>query len=590
MDEGKNKGKSTEHFSWFDLARAYWYLLGGRKWKYLGLQTCLVIVLFYQVVPPLIVGLMVDFFSAYHAGDSLTLFYLYTIGLGVSFVIVSFVRLSIKWVTGNYLSEMKYEVKVKGFERLLDHSLSRHFQETAGAKAQRIKNGVDALRDISYKFNNEILRSITSLIGMIGVFIFLRPAYGLFFLVYALSFLAILRYFYRRIQNENDQYYVSLEKAGGTYVEGLSNIVTIKTLGAGGDFTEHVARREQRTKDHEITIRTLTNNSWKSFQAFNGICYGAFLLIVGADIVGGRITPGSLVIFFGYLREITLNSADILDCYELILNAKTGIGRMMSIFWTPLAGMSGKKKFPSQWDALTLADASFSYGKDAATLSHVSLTIPRNAHIGIVGKTGSGKSTIAKILAGLYPISAGHYRIGSTSFYDITREDQIHHMTLLLQETEIFNFSLGDNITLMKQIDEKTLQRALEIAQLRDVVAALPDGLDTLAGEKGYHLSGGERQRVGIARALCRDAEILIFDEATSSLDTRTEKLIQDAIDKELSGKTVISIAHRISTLEHADCIYVFDGGRICESGTYAELACDTHSLFSRLYGAKGRE
>ncbi|MBI4599516.1 ABC transporter ATP-binding protein [Candidatus Uhrbacteria bacterium] len=579
-----NRKKQDISFSWVDLARAYWQLLGERRWKYLFLQTCLTAILFYQVVPPLVVGLMVDFFSTYHVGDSLTLFYVYTVGLGISFVVVSLVRLSIKWITGNYLSEIKYEAKVKGFERLLDHSLMWHFQETAGAKAQRIKNGVDALRDMSYKFNNEILRSATSLVGMIGVFIFLRPAYGLFFLVYTCCFFSILRYFYRRIQHENDLYYTSLEAAGGTYVEGLSNIVTIKTLGAGSDFREHVAQKEQRTKKHEITIRAFVNNLWKSFQAFNGLCYGVFLLIVGADIIAGRITAGALVIFYGYLFTLINNAADIMDTYEIILNAKSGIGRMMSIFWAPSVGASGKKKFPVRWDAITVKDVSFSYGKDTTTISRVSFAVPRTAHVGIVGKTGSGKSTVAKLLAGLYPISEGDYRIGDTPFHDISREEQIHHMTLLLQETEIFNFSLRDNITLMKAVDGTRIEKALEIAQLTSVVASLPDGLDTLVGEKGYHLSGGERQRVGIARALCRDAEILIFDEATSSLDTKTEAAIQEAIERELVGKTVIIIAHRVSTLQHVDRIYVFDEGKIVEDGTFAELSHNTHSRFYELY------
>lgn len=588
MNKKDTSKKQNMQFSWVDLVRAYWYLLGEKRWKYFGLHVGIAIILFYDIVPPLIVGLMVDFFTKYKIGDSTTLFYGYTIFLGVSFVVVSFVRLSIKRVTGNYLSEARYNAKVKGFERLLDHSLAWHFQESAGAKAQRIQNGATALRDMSYRFSNEILRSATSLIGMIGVFLFLRPVYGLFFIVYTICFWIILRYFYDRIQHENDLYFLSIEKAGGTYVEGLSNIVTIKTLGAGNDFTGHVAQKEERTKNHEITIRVLSNNLWKTFQGFNGVCYGAFLLLVGADILAGRITAGALVIFYGYLQRLIGNSGDIMNVYETVLSAKSGIGRMMEIFWTPSTSISGKEKFPVQWDTLTLKDVSFSYGKNKATIADISMALSRNSHIGIVGKTGSGKSTIAKVLAGLYPISSGRYAIGKTSFSDITREDQIRHVTLLLQETEIFNLSLRDNITLMKNIEPKMIKRALEIAQLLDVVSALPNGLDTLVGEKGYHLSGGERQRVGIARAICRDTDILIFDEATSSLDTKTETRIQEAIEKELAEKTVIIIAHRVSTLRNVDRLYVFDKGNIVEEGTFAELSKNTHSHFYDLNRRQG--
>ncbi len=576
-------------FSWADLVRAYWYLLGERRWKYLGLVTLLFFILFYQVVPPLIVGLVVDFFSKYTAGGDLTLFYVYTLGLGGSFVLVSFVRIVVKQTMGNYQSEAMYETKVRGFERLLDYSLAWHFQETAGAKAQRIQNGVDAARALSKQFNNEILRTFTSLLGMMVVFIFLRPHYILFFLIYTVCCMVLLRYFYRRIQHENDLYYVSLESAGGTYVESLSNIVTIKTLGADSDFKDHVAGKAGRTKEHEVTLRKFSSNLWRCFHVLNGASYGIFLCIAGLDIIAGRITAGALVVLYGYLFTHISNIADITESYEGILNAKSGIGRMMSIFWTPSGSISGKKKFPPRWDAITLKDASFSYGKDVASLSNVSLSLPQKSHIGFVGKTGSGKSTMAKILAGLYPISSGEYRIGDTSFYDIMREDQVHHMTLLLQETEIFNFSLRDNITLMKMIDEDRIEKALEIAQLTNVVAALPDGLDTLVGEKGYHLSGGERQRVGIARAVCRDADILIFDEATSSLDTKTEQCIQEAIEKELTEKTVIIIAHRVSTLQNVDRIYVFDEGKIVEDGTFAELSKNTSSRFYDLYHRQKR-
>ncbi|MDO8489992.1 MAG: ABC transporter ATP-binding protein, partial [bacterium] len=521
-------------------------------------------------------------------GDSLTLFYIYTIGLGVSFSLVSFVRLSIKRVAGNYRAQIMCQTKVEGFEKLLNFSLGWHYSEAAGAKTQRIQNGVDSFKTFTKRFNNEIMRSATALIGMTAVFIFLRPTYLLFFAVYVIVVYGIIRYFYRRIQRENDGYYASTEQAGGTYVEGLSNILTIKTLGAHSSFTDHVTEKEERTRTHEYAIISFTNNQWKSFQALNGLCYGGFLLLVGSDIVSGTITAGAFVIFYGYLHNLILNMGDILDVYDEILNAKSGIGRMMSILWSKPPISVGKKKFPKEWGVLTLSDVSFAYrrgeGNSVDTVSHVDLTISRNAHIGVVGKTGSGKSTVAKLLAGLFPISSGKYLIGNTSFYDLSREEQNRHMTLVLQETEVFNFSLRDNITLMRRVDEKTLRNALRIAQLDEVVAKLPDGVDTIVGEKGYHLSGGERQRVGIARALCRDAEILIFDEATSSLDTKTEKNIQCALESSLSGKTIIMIAHRISTLEHADRIYVFDEGRIVEFGTFKELFDNKKSRFSELY------
>lgn len=594
---GRSIEKSSENFGWWDLCRAYWFLLGETKWRWLFLVSLLFLIQFYTLVPPLILGKVVDFFAAYHPGDSINRFYFYIGGLGVSLVIVSFVRLSLKKVISNLQSEVTYETKVSGFARLLDFSLSWHLVESAGTKAQRITAGVESYKVLNHYLSNEIMRSVTGIIGTALVFLFLRPQYVVFFLIYIIGFWAILTFFYRRINHENDLYFASIEKASGSYMEGLSNILTIKTLGAGGDFKKHIARREQRTKEHEFVMRNLYNNLWKSFQAFNGISYGIFLFAVGKDVVAQNISPGAFVIFYGYLQALISNAADMIEAYEKTLSAKAGVGRMMSIFWTETTAVAGTKKLPQNWKEIEIQDACFEYKKadnktskkeggapPINTLQNISLAIPRYAKIGVVGKTGSGKSTLAKLLAGLYPLASGKYMIGNTSFYDLAHEEQTKHITLVLQETEVFNMSLRDNITLLRKMNPQLLERALIISQLSEVVAKLPEGLDTIVGEKGYHLSGGERQRVGIARAICKDSPIMIFDEATSSLDSKTEFLIQEALEMELTEKTLVIIAHRVSTLQKTDMIYVFDQGSIVEQGIFSELSRSPKSKFFELY------
>ncbi len=592
-----NEKDNPPAISWGDLFRAYWYLLGNLKWKWLLLTLFLFAIHFYVLVPPLIIGKIVDFFTIYNSSNALWNFYIYTGILGVSFVVVSFLRISVKNVISNLQSEVMYRMKVKGFEKLLDFSLAWHLKESAGAKAQKIKNGVEAYRALTQKLDNEIMRSLASIIGIIAVFIFLRPHYVIFFVVYVVGFWILLRSFYKEIQKENDSYFSSLEEAGGSYVEGLSNILTIKTFGAGSGFKKHIALKEHATKNHELTIHKLYNNLWKCFQAFNGICYGIFLFLVGRDVVSQHISAGSLIIFYGYLQNLIGSSGDMIETYETTLNAKSGIGRMMSLFWTKVSIKAGSKKLPDDWDKISISDANFIYknrsnaeseelknDRVSGGIKDLSIVVPRYTKIGVVGKTGAGKSTLAKILIGLYPLSSGEYTIGGISFYELAHEEQTKQLTLVLQETEIFNLSLGDNITLMREIDADFLENALEISQLKDVVEKLPNGLETLVGEKGYHLSGGERQRVGIARAIYKNSPIIILDEATSSLDSQTEVLIQQALEKRLKDKTIISIAHRVSTLKKTDLIYVFDEGAIVEKGTFAELSIDKNSKFYELY------
>ena len=594
--------KEKVAFGWGDLVRACWFLMGEKRKKWLVLTAVLFPLSFYSLVPPLIVGKMVDLFATNSGDGAFRPYMILALILGGSYIVVSFLRLTVKFALNTLQTEVIYKIKVNGFEKLLDFAYSWHSHENAGAKTKRIQSGVEAYKNLMHRFNNEIMRIVAKMIGTIIVFSFLEPKYIIFFVIYAVGFWIILLSFQTRIQKKYTVYYLTLENASGSYVEGLSNILTIKTLGAGNDFRDHVATREQSTKEFELSIQRLNNFLWKSFQAFNGACFGIFLFIVGLDAVQGTITAGYLVIFYGYLNDLVTTSADMMETYEKVLDSKAGVGRMMGIFWAHHKDTKGVKYFPDNWKAIEVKDATFAYtlasnsttseqgapsSLGTATVKNISFSIAEGEKVGIVGRTGSGKSTIAKILTGLYRLDGGSYTVGGVPFDEISHEEQTRELTLVLQESEIFNLTLRENIALMKKLPDEVILNALRIAQLDDVVAKLPQGLDTLVGEKGYHLSGGERQRLGIARARRKNASILIFDEATSSLDSKTEYHIQEALDKELKEKTIITIAHRVSTLKNTDRIFVFDNGEIVEVGTYDELSANKKSKFYELYSTQ---
>ena len=214
--------------------------------------------------------------------------------------------------------------------------------------------------------------------------------------------------------------------------------------------------------------------------------------------------------------------------------------------------------------------------------------VKRNTKTGIAGLSGSGKSTLAKVILGLYALKSGSFKIGNEkytrNYYDISHNETLSHITVVLQETELFNLSLHDNITMMRGEDPKLLDMAVEISELGEVINKLPDGLDSLIGEKGYMLSGGERQRLGIARAIYKNAPIVILDEATSSLDSETEgKIMQKLLGEYGKDKTFLIIAHRLGTLKYTDNIAVMDEGRVVEEGSYDELMNNSTSVFYRM-------
>ena len=359
-------------------------------------------------------------------------------------------------------------------------------------------------------------------------------------------------------------------------------------MGVTKSFKNQIAKREKLTKKYEYLLRRLGVGQWIYFQVYNGLSIGIYLFLVGRGVLLGDITPGLMIVFFGYLSELQRSSSSILDVYRSLIEARAAVGRMMPIFWKKDAINFGNLRFPKVWNKVSIEAGAFRYGDDKSIKTFdvrgINFKIGKHQKIGVVGKTGSGKSTLTKILAGLYKLNEGAYKIGEKSFYDIRHDEITKEISLVLQDSEMFNLSLAENITLMRRVDLELFERAIDIAQLKKVVTKLPQGIQTLMGEKGYHLSGGERQRVGIARAIVRDPQIFIFDEATSSLDSHTEGLIYEAIEKRLKKKTIIFIAHRVSSLKDVDRVYVFKAGEIVESGKFDKLSKNNSSEFFRIY------
>src|SRR3989344_595750 len=573
-----------KNISWLEVPKAIWYFLENDRKKFLVAFFILVVIFFYDLVPIFIVGKIVDFFTNYTLGQSLNSFYFYSILIGLTWIIASFIRLKAKNMMNIIGQTTRARARIWGFERLTEFSLEWHNKENTGTKLQRIFTGADALRRAIKLLSKELIRIAINIFGVFAYFLFFDVKYPVFIFIYAFVFLFAEFYFSKKIFRLSNEYNKFNQFAGGTYVESASNMLSIKALGREHEARERVSGKEALSRDISIKKVNATSFKWACLQVISGVGFSIFLLFTGFSFLSGAITLGMILVFFTYFNKLGSHLADISEIYTEVVDLRSELGQMMPIFKETEFIKTGNEKFPQNWDKVEIKNVNMEYRSGQQGLKDFSLTLNRNSKIGIAGSSGSGKSTLAKIILGLYALRAGEFKIGNKSYYSISHNETLDHITVVLQETELFNLSLRDNITMMRSVNLELLNQAIDIAELSEVIDRLPEGLDAMIGEKGYMLSGGERQRLGIARAIYKNAPIIILDEATSSLDSETEgKIMNKLLGEYGKDKTFLIIAHRLGTLKYTDKIAVMDRGTIMEEGTYEELTNNPASLFSRL-------
>ncbi len=304
----------------------------------------------------------------------------------------------------------------------------------------------------------------------------------------------------------------------------------------------------------------------------------------------GEFTADLLVLFVGYFGKVEAAVSELAEVsHELVIN-KLQFHRLKEIFQTKAtiegSHIAQQQKFPENWQKIEFKNVTFSY-EEKKILKDFNLTIMRGQKIGIVGLSGAGKSTLFTLLLDLYESYAGEILIDTIPLKEIDRQDYINHLSVVLQDTELFNLSLKENILIGGQPnfphDEHKLHEVIETAHLSEVIERLPKSIDTVIGEKGTKLSGGEKQRLGIARALYRQPELLLMDEATSHLDVDSERKIQASLHVFFKQVTAVVIAHRLSTLKEMDEVIVMHGGKIEERGSFEKLI-EKGGMFARLW------
>jgi ATP-binding cassette subfamily B protein len=358
-------------------------------------------------------------------------------------------------------------------------------------------------------------------------------------------------------------------------VEDVSGVETVKAFGAEHLRAEEGETRLVRLVQALFALQKL-GMSMQALGTFVTALAGITVLWYGGHrVMAGALTIGQLMFFYallGYLLEPLQRLASV---NLQLQDAFVAVDRLYQILDLQPEALATRQQvtFRHLRTALELHDVSFRYGHRSPVLEHVTLSMPAGQTVAIVGESGSGKSTLLKLLMGFYVPTAGRILLDGVEMQDYALASWRSRIGLVAQEPFIFNGTVRDNIALGRpDAPLEDVVEAARVAGLEEFIAWLPERYETIIGERGATLSGGQRQRLAIARALLRKPELLIFDEATSHLDTATEQAIQSSLKTALAGKTVVLVAHRLSTIKQADLIYVLHHGRIVQAGAHRQL------------------
>ncbi len=522
--------------------------MGDQKWRFLLWSGVLMLFYVYSLVPALFLGLLVDFFTSYEQGESLW-FPFFIIGVfGSSYALISILRLSTKHIVNSIIIGIESRARRIGIRAILDQSLSYHQEHMTGGLIQRVLTAGGAARSMLFTTYNNVYVALVTFVGVVIFYLFLDLRFVLFAIGYMIAIIGNEWFWSRRIAKWSKQVHKAREEATGSMTELGTGIQALKAHGATGSLHKHHEERENKLEKLENKLAKDGARKWMGIQVIFGIGTVVFLYLTVNALVAQSITVGMILVLWNYYKMLSDQTRDVSNHYTVLLEKATAIAPLSKVL-IEQAKDGGSESFPSRWKSITFSNLAFGY-KDEVVLSVPKLTIHKGEHIGIIGPSGGGKSTLLKLLAGLYPQREGSIRISNTTLGDIKHEERTSNIRLVLQETELFSLPLRDNITLMEEISNAQLLKVLEICQLEDLVNKLPEGVDTKLGSGGHFISGGEKQRIGLARALIKDPSILLLDEATSALDKKTELAVMKAIHKHYPKTTILAIAHRTESLK----------------------------------------
>ena len=493
----------------------------------------------------------------------------------------------------NYVGEkLVVDIRCELYARLQSLSIKYYNSKRVGELISRISSDVTVVRTVLTGNISAFLQQTLTLVGSVAIMFYLNWRLTLFIIVLMPIIVAVAFVLGSAIRRTSTR--VQDEIAGATVVaeEVLQNIREVKSfVRESYEIARYKAAIDVafRAAVKLLTIRSVFGPII-AFFAFAGLAL--ILWFGGREVLDGRLSAGELIAFLIYGLTVAGNFAGVVSMYSQVQEALGATKRVFEILDTQpdVRDRPKAKQLAAVKGAICLRGVRFAYENDLAVLSDINLQIAVGEIIALVGPSGAGKSTLFNLIPRFYDVDAGSISIDGHDIRDLTQSSLRAHIGIVPQETLLFGGSVRENILYGKlDASDAELIAAAKSANAHDFIIELPQGYDSIVGERGIKLSGGQRQRVAIARALLKNPSILLLDEATSSLDNESEQLVQEALARLMVNRTTLIIAHRLSTVRVAHRIAVLDKGRIIELGTHKDLMAQ-RGLYAKLYEMQFRE
>ncbi|GLY00544.1 multidrug ABC transporter ATP-binding protein [Actinoplanes sp. NBRC 101535] len=485
------------------------------------------------------------------------------------------------WISTSVGQQIMHRLRTSVFAHLQRQSVGFFTRTRTGEVQSRITNDIGGMQQVVTSTASSVAANVTTVIATLVAMTALSWQLTLVSLIAVPPAIYWTRRVARMRQTITAQRQRELADLNVIIEEGLSisGIQLSKTMGAGTAQVDRFTDSSRRLIDLELRSELAGRWRMAAMSIVFAVIPAVIYLAAGLPFAAGTMSIGTLVAFTALQGNLFRPLTSLLDVGVTLTASLALFHRIFEYLDLPVE--IKEPATPVRLDPvrghLRFEDVTFAYEQSgAAALAGVSLDVPAGSSLALVGETGSGKSTIASLIARLHDPTSGRVTIDGVDLRDLSLADLAGIVGVVSQETYLLHTTIRENLRYAKpDATDDEIVTAARAAQIHDLVASLPDGYDTMVGSRGHRFSGGEKQRIAIARTLLRDPRILVLDEATSALDNETERAVQRAFDALAVGRTTVTIAHRLSTIRDADQIAVIDHGRILESGTHDSLLRD---------------